>query len=403
MSTVYSVFQINNYIKNMFRQDFLLSGNVQVQGEVSNCKDHSTGLYFTLKDEKAAISCVMFRSASAGLAFSLRPGDQVVVTGNIDLYAKTGACQLYVKKIEKSGAGVLYERFLKLKEKLEDMGMFSDVYKQSIPSFAQKVGVVTAPTGAVIRDILNVAKRRHPGVSIYLYPSLVQGENAAESIAKGISVLDKMGLDVMIVGRGGGSIEDLWAFNEEIVARAIFDADTPIISAVGHETDWTIADFTADLRAPTPSAAAELAVPDVTALLNGLDERENYFGILMNNTLSSYKNSLNQYSSSVAAHSPGMVIKHFRDKTVNYKTTLISAFDHYMNESRYSLSIRTEKLQGLSPLEKLKQGFSFVSVKDGRPLQSINDIRPGDSVSIDVKDGEIDAQVYAVKERNIGN
>ena len=403
MSTVYSVFQINNYIKNMFRQDFLLSGNVQVQGEVSNCKDHSTGLYFTLKDEKAAISCVMFRSASAGLAFSLRPGDQVVVTGNIDLYAKTGACQLYVKKIEKSGAGVLYERFLKLKEKLEDMGMFSDVYKQSIPSFAQKVGVVTAPTGAVIRDILNVAKRRHPGVSIYLYPSLVQGENAAESIAKGISVLDKMGLDVMIVGRGGGSIEDLWAFNEEIVARAIFDADTPIISAVGHETDWTIADFTADLRAPTPSAAAELAVPDVTALLNGLDERENYFGILMNNTLSSYKKSLNQYSSSVAAHSPGMVIKHFRDKTVNYKTTLISAFDHYMNDSRYSLSIRTEKLQGLSPLEKLKQGFSFVSVKDGRPLQSINDIRSGDSVSIDVKDGEIDAHVYAVKERNIGN
>ena len=387
----------------MFRQDFLLSGNVQVQGEVSNCKDHSTGLYFTLKDEKAAISCVMFRSASAGLAFSLRPGDQVVVTGNIDLYAKTGTCQLYVKKIEKSGAGVLYERFLKLKEKLEDMGMFSDVYKQSIPSFAQKVGVVTAPTGAVIRDILNVAKRRHPGVSIYLYPSLVQGENAAESIAKGISVLDKMGLDVMIVGRGGGSIEDLWAFNEEIVARAIFDADTPIISAVGHETDWTIADFTADLRAPTPSAAAELAVPDVTALLNGLDERENYLGILMNNTLSSYKKSLNQYSSSVAAHSPGMVIKHFRDKTVNYKTTLISAFDHYMNESRYSLSIRTEKLQGLSPLEKLKQGFSFVSVKDGRPLQSINDIKPGDSVSIDVKDGEIDAQVYAVKERNIGN
>ena len=403
MSSVYSVFQINNYIKNMFRQDFLLSGNVQVQGEVSNCKDHSTGLYFTLKDEKAAISCVMFRSASAGLAFSLRPGDQVVVTGSIDLYAKTGACQLYARKIEKSGAGVLYERFLRLKEKLEDMGMFSEVYKQSIPSFAQKIGVVTAPTGAVIRDIQNIAKRRHPGVSIYLYPSLVQGENAAASIVRGINVLDKMGLDVIIVGRGGGSIEDLWAFNEEIVARAIFDAATPIISAVGHETDWTIADFTADLRAPTPSAAAELAVPDVAGILDDLEERENYFGVLMNNTLSSYKKSLKQYSSAVSAHSPEMVIKHCRDRAANYRSGLMSVFDHYLNESRYSLSIRTEKLQGLSPLEKLKQGFSFVSSGDGHPVKSIKDIRCGENVSIDLADGEIDAQVCAVKERDIGN
>ena len=403
MSTVYSVFQINNYIKNMIRQDFLLSGNIQVQGEVSNCKDHSTGLYFTLKDEKAAISCVMFRSVSAWLAFSLRPGDQVVVTGNIDVYAKNGTCQLYAKKIEKSGAGVLYERFLRLKEKLEDMGMFSEVYKQSIPSFAQNIGVVTAPTGAVIRDILNVAKRRHPGVSIYLYPSLVQGENAAENIVHGIEVLDKMGLDVIIVGRGGGSIEDLWAFNEEIVARAIFYANTPIISAVGHETDWTIADFTADLRAPTPSAAAELAVPDVTGILKNLDERENYFEILMNNAVNSYKKTLKQYSAAVSAHSPEMLIRRSREIVSAHQLELKSLFDHYLNQSRYALNIRTEKLEGLSPLEKLKQGFSFVSAADGRPVKSIKDINTGETVSIDLADGEINAVVSAVKERYIAN
>lgn len=269
---IYSVAQVNSYIKNMFAQDFMLR-QVSIKGEVSNCKYHTSGhIYFTIKDAGAAMNAIMFAgSRAAGLSFHMKEGDQVIVTGSVEVYEKTGTYQLYAKKIELDGEGNLYLKFEQLKHELEEMGMFAAEYKQPIPRYAGRIGVVTAPTGAAVQDIRNVSSRRNPYVQVILYPALVQGEGAANSIVKGIQTLDAMNLDVIIVGRGGGSIEDLWAFNEEIVARAIFDCRTPIISAVGHETDWTIADFVSDRRAPTPSAAAELAVSDYRQTLERLD------------------------------------------------------------------------------------------------------------------------------------
>ena len=260
MKRVYSVGQVNRYVKNMFLQDFVLK-KVYVKGEVSNCKYHPSGhIYFSLKDETGVLSCVMFAGHRRGLAFRMKDGDQVVVGGAVDVLREGRTLSALCKEITQEGEGVLYERFLALKRELEEMGMFAQEYKQPIPEFIRRLGVVTAPAGAAIQDIRNISLRRNPYVQIILYPALVQGEGAADSIVKGIRMLDEAGVDVMIVGRGGGSIEDLWAFNEEKVARAIFDCRTPVISAVGHETDFTIADFVADLRAPTPSAAAELAV-----------------------------------------------------------------------------------------------------------------------------------------------
>ena len=262
MNRAYSVGQINRYIQNMFTQDFLLN-KISVKGEVSNCKYHTSGhIYFSLKDAAGMISCVMFAGARKGLAFSMKNGDNVVVKGKVEVYERDGTYQLYAREIKLEGAGALYEKYLALKEELEDMGMFAPEYKQPIPKYIQKLGIVTAATGAAVRDIQNVAGRRNPYVQLILYPAQVQGIGAKESIVKGIEMLDAYGVDTIIVGRGGGSIEELWAFNEEEVARAIFECRTPIISAVGHEIDTTILDYVADLRAPTPSAAAELCVPD---------------------------------------------------------------------------------------------------------------------------------------------
>lgn len=269
-SRIYSVGQVNTYIKNMFSQDFMLN-RISIKGEVSNCKYHTSGhIYFSLKDETGTLSCVMFAGQRKGLGFSMKNGDKVVAEGSVSVYERDGKYQLYARSITLEGAGLLYERYLALKKELEEMGMFSAEYKQPIPAYVKRVGIVTAPTGAAIQDIRNIAARRNPYVQLILYPALVQGEGAKESIVKGIETLDTCGVDVIIVGRGGGSIEDLWAFNEEEVARAIFHCQTPIISAVGHETDTTIADFVADLRAPTPSAAAELAVVDIRQVLENL-------------------------------------------------------------------------------------------------------------------------------------
>ena len=255
---VYTVGQVNSYIKNIFEQDYMLR-RIYVSGEVSNCKYHPSGhIYFSLKDAEGTISCVMFAGSRRGLAFPMRDGDNVIVGGSISVYERDGKYQIYAKEITKEGAGLLYEKYLALKAELEEMGMFAPEYKQPIPAYVKKIGVVTAPTGAAVQDIKNIALRRNPFVQIILYPALVQGEGAADSIVEGIRRLDALNLDVLIVGRGGGSIEDLWAFNEEKVARAVFSCHTPVISAVGHETDTTIIDFVADLRAPTPSAAAEL-------------------------------------------------------------------------------------------------------------------------------------------------
>ena len=260
---VYTVGQVNSYIKNMFTQDFMMN-RIYVKGEASNCKYHTSGhIYFTLKDETGAINGVLFAGNRKGLAFPMKNGDNVIVLGSISVYERDGKYQLYAREILPDGEGILSQRYERLKQELEEMGMFAQEYKQPIPKYIKSLGIVTAPTGAAIRDIQNISRRRNPYVQPILFPALVQGEGAAASIVDGIHALDQFGVDVIILGRGGGSIEDLWAFNEEIVARAIFECQTPTISAVGHETDFTIADYVADLRAPTPSAAAELAVYDI--------------------------------------------------------------------------------------------------------------------------------------------
>ena len=267
MASVYSVTEVNSYIKHMFEQDFVLN-NVYVKGEISNCKYHTSGhIYFTLKDKGGVIACVMFAGNRRGLNFRLEEGLKVTAFGSVNVYERDGKYQLYVKEVKMDGQGDLYRKFELLKAELLEMGMFDASYKKSLPKYAMKVGIVTAKTGAAIQDIINIATRRNPHVQLYLYPAIVQGAEAAPTIVQGIRTLDELGLDVIIVGRGGGSLEDLWAFNEEIVARAIFSCNTPIISAVGHETDTTIADYVADMRAPTPSAAAELAVFDYNAYL----------------------------------------------------------------------------------------------------------------------------------------
>lgn len=269
---VYTVKQVNAYIKNMFTQDFMLN-RIYVKGEVSNCKYHTSGhIYFSLKDESGTIACVMFAGQRGGLSFHMREGQQIIVLGSVNVYERTGSYQLYANEIRLDGEGALYEKYQMLKQELEEMGMFAPEYKQEIPAYAKRIGVVTAPTGAAIRDIMNISARRNPYVQLILYPAQVQGEGAKESIVRGIRMLEMKEVDVIIIGRGGGSIEDLWAFNEEEVARAIFDCTVPVISAVGHETDVTIADYVADLRAPTPSAAAELAVWDYRQVENYLAE-----------------------------------------------------------------------------------------------------------------------------------
>ena len=271
---VYTVGQLNSYIKNMFAQDYFLQ-SVYVKGEVSNCKYHTSGhIYFTLKDPRGTISCVMFAGSRSGLSFRMQDGQQVVVLGAVDVYERDGKYQLYAKQIILEGEGLLYERFRQLRQELEEEGMFDPQYKKPIPPYIKTLGVVTARTGAAVRDIIQIAARRNPYVQIILYPAIVQGQEAAPSIISGINALERLGVDVIIVGRGGGSIEDLWAFNEREVAQAVFDCSVPIISAVGHQTDTTIVDYVADLRAPTPSAAAELAVWDIREFLTKINRIE---------------------------------------------------------------------------------------------------------------------------------
>ena len=309
---VYTVAQVNSYIKNMFTQDYMLR-YLLVKGEISNCKYHSSGhIYFTLKDARGVISCVMFAGNRTGLSFRLEEGQMVVVGGTIDVYERDGRYQLYAKQITLDGAGVLYEKFDRMKRRLEEMGMFAPEYKQPIPAYIRTLGVVTAPTGAAVRDIINIATRRNPYIQIILYPAIVQGDQAVASIVSGIRSLDCLGVDVIIVGRGGGSIEDLWAFNEEAVAQAIFNCSVPVISAVGHETDTTIADFVADLRAPTPSAAAELAVYDFGQLMDKLAVYQSTLTHALKVQIDRQQNRLNQFRLKLKFLSPANQIQQKR-------------------------------------------------------------------------------------------
>ncbi|HJC10169.1 MAG TPA: exodeoxyribonuclease VII large subunit [Candidatus Blautia merdigallinarum] len=405
MNSIYSVGQVNTYIKNMFNQDFMLN-RIYIKGEVSNCKYHTSGhIYFSLKDETGTISCVMFAGQRKGLAFPMKNGDRVVAGGSVSVYERDGKYQLYAKEITLEGAGLLYERFLALKKELEEMGMFAQEYKQPIPKYARKVGVVTAPTGAAIQDIRNIAGRRNPYVQLILYPALVQGEGAVQSIVKGIQTLDRLGVDVIIVGRGGGSIEDLWAFNEEAVARAIFDCRTPVISAVGHETDTTIADYVSDLRAPTPSGAAELAVADIRTLFDTLENYRKKMDRAMENRLLLLRQDLKNYQLRLRHGSPGYRIQEMRTHLMDCEGKLDSAMRNQIYLARQRLNIYIERMKGLSPLDKLNQGFSFVEDSQGHGVNSISQAQIGDRLMIRVTDGTFETEVKRKKreERNTGD
>ena len=393
MNSIYSVGQVNTYIKNMFNQDFMLN-KIYIKGEVSNCKYHTSGhIYFSLKDETGTLSCVMFAGQRKGLGFQMKNGDKVVAGGSVSVYERDGKNQLYAREITLEGAGLLYERYLALKEELEEMGMFSKEYKQPIPAYVKKLGIVTAPTGAAIQDIRNIAGRRNPYVQLVLYPALVQGEGAKESIVKGIETLDAAGMDVIIVGRGGGSIEDLWAFNEEEVARAIFNCRTPVISAVGHETDTTIADFVADLRAPTPSAAAELAVADVRQILETFRAYRQKLEHSMENQIYFLRQRMRQYEMKLEYASPAYQIQEKRTHLLDAEERLHSAMENQIFRARQNLNIYIERLKGLSPLDKLNQGFSYVEDKNNHSVTQIDQVKPGDVLKIQVTDGKITAEV----------
>ncbi len=393
MQNIYTVGQVNSYIRNMFAQDFLLQ-ELSVKGEVSNCKYHSSGhIYFTLKDGKGTISCVMFAGNRSGLAFRMMEGMQVVVRGTIDVYERDGKYQMYAKSIQQDGAGALYERFEKLKQELLERGMFAPEYKKQIPAFIRTLGVVTAPTGAAVRDIINIASRRNPYVQVILYPATVQGEGAPASIVKGIHALERLQVDVMIVGRGGGSIEDLWAFNEEVVAQAVFDCHVPVISAVGHETDTTIIDYVADLRAPTPSAAAELAVYDVALLLGQLEGMRITLNRQMQGRLKIDRARLMALEAKLKINSPMGKIRERRTFMLGLEERMTQAMRNHLTGSRHRMAIYIEKLKGLSPLDKLNQGYSYVSDKDGKTVTDVNRLSIGDSLHIYVKNGRIQAEV----------
>lgn len=396
MQNVYTVGQVNSYIKNMFVQDFLLQ-DLSVKGEVSNCKYHSSGhIYFTLKDGKGTISCVMFAGNRSGLLFKMAEGMQVIVRGCIDVYERDGKYQMYARQITRDGTGELYERFEQLKQKLSELGMFVSEYKRPIPRFIKTLGVVTAPTGAAVRDIINIATRRNPYVQIILYPAIVQGDAAAESIVKGIHALEEAQVDVIIAGRGGGSIEDLWAFNEERVAQAIFDCSIPVISAVGHETDTTIADYVADLRAPTPSAAAELAVCDISLVFRQLEGIKAALNRQMSGRIKLARANYKALGARLKVNSPAGRIRERRLYAIHLEDRINAAMKDKIVGSRHRLAIYIEKLKGNSPLDRLNQGYSYVSDSEGKTVTDIGKVNVGDRLMVYVKNGRMETEVTGI-------
>ena len=419
MRNVYTVRQVNAYIKNMFAQDFMLN-RIYVKGEVSNCKYHTSGhIYFSLKDESGTIACVMFAGQRSGLSFRMQEGQQVIVLGSVSVYERDGRYQVYAKEILLDGAGLLYEKFQTLKKELEEMGMFAPEYKKPVPEFVKTVGIVTAATGAAVRDIINIARRRNPFVQLILCPTLVQGEGAAASIVKSIHMLEEKQVDVMIVGRGGGSMEDLWAFNEEEVARAVFSCSIPIISAVGHETDTTIIDYVADLRAPTPSAAAELAVYEYAAVTERMEQYERKMKRSLGQLLDIRRLRLEKYQARLAYLSPTGKLREYRQRTSDYEEMLPELFARILegkkqelvkknetlhllmqdkiDRNRQKLAILIERVNGLSPLKKLNQGFAYVQNQRGNSIKSIADVEVKEHLTICVSDGFIETEVTGMK------
>lgn len=390
---VYSVSAINQYIKNMFSKEYALSV-VFVKGEISNCKYHSSGhIYFTLKDSASALGCVMFAGDRRGLDFRLSDGQAVIIGGTISVYERDGRYQLYAKKITLAGEGALYERYEQLKKKLEQKGYFDETHKKKIPSYVKKVGIVTADTGAAIQDIRNISARRNPYVQLVLYPAKVQGEGASDTIVKGIQTLDQAGVDVIIVGRGGGSIEDLWAFNEENTAQAIYECSTPVISAVGHETDTTIADYVADLRAPTPSAAAELAVYDVRLVLETLYGCKDRLIRAMFDRIDDARQELAFRERQLKVLNPSQQVLQRRQYVADMEDKLTGLMNRLLEDKKYRLQLLAGRLDGMSPLKRLESGFAYFSDLEGNRIESVKKLAPGDQVDITLADGRVRAEV----------
>lgn len=396
--SIFSVSQVNAYIKKIFINDYIVN-DIWIKGEVSNCKIHSSGhIYFTLKDHNSAISCVVFKSYRDFVDCDLKDGINITARGYISVYERAGTYQLYVQQIKSDGIGELYRRFEQLKEKLESQGYFRTEIKKKIPRYPRKVGIVTSDTGAAIRDIINVSKRRNPYIGLALYPSLVQGEGAASNIVSGIKYLDLVeDVDVIIIGRGGGSIEDLWAFNEDIVAKAIFEAGTPIISAVGHETDFTISDFVADLRASTPSAGAELAIP----AFDEIDELLEKYNYKLTNSLSRkidhYKKVIELNKIKLDFNSPSMRIDKERQYLAELEDRLNRHLEEILNKNKNKIDLLKEKISVLSPINNLEKGYSYVETTSHQ-VRSIGDINIGQTLFIQLHDGKVEAEV-----KNIDN
>ncbi len=391
-----TVSEINKYIKSKFDNDPEL-GLVYLKGEVSNFKFHTTGhLYFTVKDENARILAVMFNGSARGLKFTPKDGDRVLIIGKISVYEASGNYQIYVNEMALDGVGNLYLKFEKLKKKLSEKGYFDESLKQPIPKFPKKIGVITASTGAAVRDILTTINRRYPLVEVIVFPSLVQGIGAKEDITKNINIANSYDLDVIILGRGGGSIEDLWAFNEEIVADAIYKSSIPIISAVGHEIDFTISDFVADLRAPTPTAAAELAVPNITQLQ---DEIKNYkirASRSIVNTLKSNKEHLSKLLNSYVLKNPLNIYEVKTQKLDILITRLFSSIERNIERNKHKYLNIISKLEPLNPILTLKRGYSITEL-DGKTIVDVKNIKIDDVVETNVSNGSFTSKIIDIK------
>lgn len=390
---VYSVGQVNQYIKNLFAQDFLLE-RILVRGEVSNCKYHASGhIYFTLKDAVGAIACVMFAGNRRGLTFRMKEGDNVVVSGSVQVYERDGKYQLYAKQITLDGVGERYVRLEQLKRELAEMGMFAQEYKQPIPAYPRTIGIVTAPTGAAIRDIQTIAHRRNPTIQLILYPALVQGDGAVPSIIGGIHAMEQLGVDVMIVGRGGGSIEDLWAFNEEALARAVFDCSVPVVSAVGHETDTTLIDYVADLRAPTPSAAAELAVWKLDTAQAYIDELQLRMERQMQQQLAALRSRVQALSLRIRCASPRNQLNMRRQYITDLEDGMTQRMEQLLRDARHRMQLLAQRMESGSPLRKLSAGYSLVTDEAGNIVNDFEQIETGMRLTLHMLDGDIKTRV----------
>ena len=393
-----SVTQLNNYVKTLIDSDDFLSG-VAIRGEISNFKRHTSGhLYFTLKDERSEIAAVMFRGMADRLTFAPKSGMKVTVYGRVSVYEATGKYQIYVNAMVNDGAGALYEQYMRLLEKLKAEGMFDTARKKPLPRFPKKIGIVTSPTGAAIRDMINVTGRRFPSAELLICPALVQGAEAPADLVRALTLIDAVGeCDVIIIGRGGGSAEDLWAFNDEALVRAVAAARTPIISAVGHETDTTLCDYAADMRAPTPSAAAEQAVPDRIALMQSIDEKGDRLDRAVERIFGTYRARIDANARHLSSLSPDAKLSAMKQKIASCHGMIESRMNSLFEKKRLAFSGAVARLEDVNPLAVIRRGYGMAMDGDGKVVTTVDKIEVGDKLSVLVGDGVINTRVESKK------